>query len=131
MPSAALTVQDQNGLVLFQHTIAFNAGDTVQTVLENAVNAYSPAKITFGLQYYGVFQNPPLGYFVNMFNGVYDAPDAGVYWAFSYNGVLANTGIDFIEPEQGDTILFAQTAYDAGRHRATHLGIKHRHHRAK
>lgn len=97
--------------------------------MEAAVNHVGNSSIlTFGAQYYGSFQPEPLGYLVNMLNGIYDAPNSGAYWELLYNGDPASTGIDFVYPADGSTVTLKQTLY--GTSSSAQIGIKHAfHHR--
>jgi Domain of unknown function (DUF4430) len=124
MTNATLKILEQNGNVLFNEVIAFNQGSNAQQFMEAAANQIANDQaLTFGVQYYGTFQSSPLGYFVNMLNGIYDAPDSGAYWEFFYNGEPASTGIDFVFPGNGSTVAFQQTLY--GKSSSAQIGIKH------
>jgi hypothetical protein len=127
MSNATLKISDQNGNVLFNDVIAFNQGSNAQQLMEAAVNQIANDQtLTFGVQYYGAFQPSPLGYFVNMLNGIYDAPNSGAYWEFLYNGEPASTGIDFVFPTDGSAVTFQQTLY--GKSSSAQIGIKHAFH---
>jgi len=127
MPNATLRILDLNGNVLFNDEIAINVGSTAQQLLEAAVNQVANDQtLTFGVQYYGTFGATPLGYFVNMLNGAYDAPNTGTYWEFLYNGTAASMGIDFVFPADGSTVTFQQATYSELS--STQIKAKHKFH---
>src|SRR5471030_1647843 len=107
MANATLEILDQNGNPLFNDVIAYNQGANAQQFMETAVNQVANDQaLTFGAQFYGTFQSSPLGYFINMLNGIYDAPGSGAYWEFLYNGEPASTGIDSVFPIDDSTVAF-------------------------
>ncbi|SHN18306.1 protein of unknown function [Duganella sacchari] len=130
MANATLQILDQNGGVLFQDAIAFIPNSNAQQFMEAAVNQVANDQtLTFGAQYYGTFQASPLGYFINMINGIYDAPNSGAYWEFLYNGEAASAGIDAVFPADGSAVAFQQTLYGASS--SAQLKIKHAFHQKR
>ena len=133
MANATLTILDQNGNEIFSEVTALNEGQNVQQFMESAVNLVANDQLlTFGAQYYGTFQPTPpgpLGYLINMINGFYDAPDSGTYWEFIYDGEACMTGIDFVFPADGSTVVFQQTRYSSAS--SAQLKNKHAFHHGK
>ena len=131
MANATLKILDQNGSALFSDNIAFVPGINTQAFMETAVNQVANDQLlTFGAQYFGTYQPSPLGYFINMINGLYDAPNSGVYWEFYYQGEPATSGIDSLCPADGSAVAFRQTQYGASS--SAQLKAKHAfHHRSR
>lgn len=83
-----------NGKVI---TIPWRPDMNVQEALEAA---YDHEKLinepfTFGIQYFGFWEQEYLGYLVVMIDGTFDNPnDPKDYWCFYVNGQLAQVGID-------------------------------------
>lgn len=131
MKSITISVLDQNGAKLIATQLEYIPGSNVQGYLETLVNISAPGAFSFGLQYYGSFQNPALGYMVIMLQGIYDAPGDGKYWSISYNNLPAQAGVDGLFPAPGTTIVFQQATYNAQVHGGTPLAAKQAYHSAK
>lgn len=106
-------------------------GQNAQQVLEGTYNQIRDhGTFSFGVKFFGTYQNDqqggPLGYFVNMVNGIYDLPAEHVYWELLIDGKPASKGIDSTYPAAGATVTLRQTPYSEVTHRNTALEKKHR-----
>ena len=128
MNPITITVLDQNGASLFNGQLDYLPGCNLQGYLETLVNTSVPGAFSFGLQYFGSFQNPALGYLVTMLKEKYDAPGSGTYWSITYNKAVAQAGVDGLFPSPGSNIVFQQTTYNAAVHSTTPLAAKHAFH---
>lgn len=97
-----------------------------QQALEGAYNQKNnSSQFTYALQYYGT----GLGYLVVMVNETYDSFISSsapfFYWEFLVNGIPAQTGIDDVVLNPGDTVTFSLEMYVAEKHQASTLSTKY------
>jgi hypothetical protein len=134
MNPITISVNDLKGNCLFSASLDYAPGSDLQGYLETLVNTGASGAFSFGLQYYGNFQNPGLGYLVTMFQPssavgpIYDAPNAGLYWDIIYNKNPAAGGVDSLFPAPGATIVFQQATYTAATPTDSALAAKHVYH---
>ena len=110
-----------------QITVAWTQGMNVQQALEAAydqVQQAQPGGFRYGLEYYGGFQQPPLGYMLVMVDGVSDEPDQGTFWELLVNDVAAQSGIDSTILNDGDHVTLRNDVYLEEAHGATTVGVK-------
>jgi hypothetical protein len=107
-------------------SLGWSAGMNAQDAMESAQQQVGTSAFTFALQYYG----QSLGYLVLMINETYDSFISSAapffYWEFLVNGQASQTGIDSTKINDGDTLTFRFTVYNAATHATTPLGVKHR-----
>jgi len=107
-------------------SVGWTDGMSAQDALEDAYRVINDTqKFTYALQYFG----SSLGYFVLMVNETYDSfvslSNPFFYWEILVNGTPAQTGIDNIQLQPGDHLLFSFERYDAAKHTRSTLRIKH------
>ena len=111
-----------------QIRVPWTAGMNVQQALEAAydqVEQTTPGGFRFGLEYYGTFQDAPLGYMLVMVDGVSDEPEQGTFWELLVNDRPATEGIDSTILDDGDRVTLRNEVYVEETHQDTHVGRKH------
>jgi hypothetical protein len=101
-------------------------GMNAQQAIEGAYGQLNDSgQFTYAIQYYGA----GLGYLVMMINETYDSFTSSAapffYWEFLLNGSPSSSGIDSVTLTPGDAVGFSFEMYEAARHDASTLKVKH------
>lgn len=109
-------------------SVGWNDGMNAQDALEEAHRVINDTqKFTYALQYFG----SSLGYLVLMLNETYDSfissSSPFFYWEILVNGAPASTGIDHIQLQPGDHLMFTFERYDPAKHARSTLRVKYEH----